>query len=105
MKEWWERWGTMVGIAVVVGGGSWAIRSSIADVREDLTAEISDVREDLTAEISDVREDLTAEISGVREEVHRIEVRMASVESKLDLLIEGLDIEVGPKVASSGGNE
>ena len=94
MKEWWDRWGTMVGIAVVVGGGSWAIRSSIADVREDLTAEISDVREDLTAEIS-----------GVREEVHRIEVRMASIESKLDLLIEGLDIEVGPKVASSGGNE
>ena len=101
MKEWWERWGTLVGIAVVVGGGAWAIRSSIAGVREDLTSEIADIREDLTDEIADVREDLTAEISGVREEIHRIEVRMASVESKLDLLIEGLDIEVGPKVASS----
>ncbi|MDE2678119.1 MAG: hypothetical protein OXI76_09455, partial [Gemmatimonadota bacterium] len=81
MKEWWERWGTLVGIAVVVGGGAWAIRSSIAGVREDLTGEIHALELRMETRLSSV------------------EIRMASVEAKLDLLIEGLDIEVSPKMA------
>lgn len=74
-REWLERWGTLIGIAVVVGGGAWAVRSAIADVRADLTAEIH-----------------ALELG--------METRLSSVEAKLDLLIEGLDIEVGARTAS-----
>ena len=59
MKEWLDPWGALLAIIATVAGGVWFVASEIADVRTDLSAEIN-----------------------------RIEVRLASVEAKLDLLIE-----------------
>ena len=64
-------------LVVVVGG---SVGGSVLWITNELG--------DLRNEVADVRSDLSAEIAGVRE-------RVTSVEGKLDLLISGLDIQVG----------
>ena len=64
-------------LVVVVGG---SVGGSVLWI----TNELADLRSDLSEEIADVR----SEVAGVRE-------RVASVEGKLDLLISGLEIQVG----------
>ena len=46
-----------------------AIRTDIADLRDNLRSEIASVRDDLRTEIGSVRDDLRAEIGSVRAEI------------------------------------
>lgn len=70
MRKFLESWGGAVAFAAAVAGGAWWIAISIGQARADLTTEIHAL------------------------EV-RVESRLSAVEAKLDLLIEGLDIQIG----------
>ena len=71
MRKFLESWGGAVAFAVAVAGGAWWIATSIGEVRTELVA---------------------LEL--------RMEARLNTVEAKLDLLIEGLNIEVRPKAVA-----
>lgn len=106
MRAWLkDGWPLLAGggtaMAVVVGA-AWQVSTRIGDVETRLHTEIGNVRN----EVRDVEIRLQAEIGDVRTEVHQLrtdfESRMASVEAKLDILIAGLDIEVGPRNSGDG---
>ena len=59
------------------------LRSEIASVRDDLRAEIGSVRDDLRAEIGSVRDDLRAEIGSVRDDVHALRLELYTVKDDL----------------------
>ena len=71
-KEWLERWGAMLAIVATVGGGSWLVATAIGNVRTDLTEQIHSVE-------------------------LRMETRLSAMEGKLDILIDGLNIQVARK--------
>ena len=59
------------------------LRVEIASVRDDLRAEIGSVRHDLRAEIGSVRDDLRAEIGSVRDDVHALRLELYTVKDDL----------------------
>ncbi len=59
------------------------LRSEIASVRDDLRVEIGSVRDDLRAEIGSVRDDLRAEIGSVRDDVHALRLELYTVKDDL----------------------
>ena len=59
------------------------LRSEIASVRDDLRVEIASVRDDLRAEIGSVRDDLRAEIGSVRDDVHALRLELYTVKDDL----------------------
>ncbi len=70
---------TRVPVAAIVASAvtaTWVVSGRIADVRTDLSGEIADTRAGIAA----------------------LDSRLSGVEAKLDLLIEGLDIEVSDGV-------
>lgn len=81
MRKFLESWGGALAIGstlvVAVGGATWLIATSIGQVRTDLIAEIGAVRTEI----------VSLEV--------RMEKRLSTVEAKLDLLIEALNIRAG----------
>lgn len=75
MRKFLESWGGAGAFAVAVAGGAWWIASSIGEVRTELYQVRDELKEDIAA----------------------LDSRMSGIEAKLDLLIEGLDIQVHPK--------
>lgn len=71
LKKWLEEWGAPAGVIVTVitliGGGFWMLRSQMHEMEIRMERRIGD-----------------------------LEVRMGVIEAKLDLLIEGMDLQVGP---------
>ena len=70
MKEWLESWKAVATLIAMVAGSAVWVATSISQVRTEL-----------------------------RDEIHslevRIEGRLSAVEAKLDLLIKGLNIQIG----------
>lgn len=75
MRKFLESWGGAGAFAAAIAGGAWWIASSIGEVRTELYQVRDELKEDIAA----------------------LDSRMSGIEAKLDLLIEGLDIQVHPK--------
>ena len=75
MRKQLETWMPVAAIVVSAVTATWVVSGRIADVRADLSGEIADTREGIAA----------------------LDSRLSGVEAKLDLLIEGLDIEVSER--------
>jgi len=71
-----ETWVPVAAIVASAVTATWVVSGRIADVRTDLSGEIADTRAGIAA----------------------LDSRLSGVEAKLDLLIEGLDIEVSDRV-------
>jgi len=94
-------WGWTANRVVQVG-------ESVVEVKAELQQEIGGVKTELRQEIAEVKVELRQEIAEVRVELGEVKVELgkeiaangksiAAIDAKLDLLIRGLDIEVGPK--------
>ncbi len=84
MRKFMESWGGALAFGGAVAGGAWWIATSIGEVRMELAAGIGEVR----TEVGEVRNEILALEA-------RMERRLSTVEAKLDLLIEGLDVRIG----------
>lgn len=78
------QWGPTIAMVATVGGGGAWIATRIGDVR----VEIASVR----TEIADLRTDFKADVAA-------LDSRLSAVEAKLDLVIEGLDIQFARRSA------
>lgn len=76
MRKQLETWVPVAAIVASAVTAIWVVSVRIADVRADLSGEIADTRAGIAA----------------------LDSRLSGVEAKLDLLIEGLDIEVSDRV-------
>lgn len=76
MRKQLETWVPVAAIVASAVTATWVVSGRIADVRTDLSGEIADTRAGIAA----------------------LDSRLSGVEAKLDLLIEGLDIEVSDRV-------
>ena len=76
MRKQLETWVPVAAIVASAVTATWVVSVRIADVRADLSGEIADTRAGIAA----------------------LDSRLSGVEAKLDLLIEGLDIEVSDRV-------
>ena len=93
--------GTIVAVAVSLGGLLTVQFSGINARFDDVNARIDDLRTDLTARIDDVRTDLTTRIeavelnlTGVRTDLRRVDDRLRAVEiafGKVDQRLETLE--------------
>ena len=83
-------------LAAMLGLWGWTanrvvqVGESVVEVKAELQQEIGDVKAELRQEIAEVRVELGKEIAANGKSI-------AAIDAKLDLLIRGLDIEVGPK--------
>ena len=75
MRKQLETWMPVAAIVASAVTATWVVSGGIADVRADLSGEIADARAGIAA----------------------LGSRLSGVEAKLDLLIEGLDIEVSER--------
>lgn len=75
MRKQLETWAPVAAIVASAVTATWVVSGRIADVRADLSGEIADTRAGIAA----------------------LDSRLSGVEAKLDLLIEGLDIEVSER--------
>ena len=72
--------GTIVAVAVSLGGLLSVQFAGIDDRFDDVNARIDDLRTDLSAEIATVKADLSAEITMVRGDLRRVDDRLRAVE-------------------------
>ena len=83
-------------LAALLGLWGWTankvvqVGESVVEVKAELQQEIGEVRVELRQEIAEVRVELGEEIAANGKSI-------AAIDAKLDLLIRGLDIAVGPK--------